>query len=56
MEILIITLTAILTISLLLFRDEAGILFNKMVASRIGFLYILLPIMIIVIVLLTQAG
>lgn len=55
MEILIITLAVILIVSLFLFRDEVGNLFNKIAGSRIGFLYILLPIMIIVIVLLTQA-
>jgi hypothetical protein len=55
MEILIITLAAIVIISILLFRDEVGVMLNKIAGSRTGFLYILLPIMIIVIVLLTQA-
>jgi hypothetical protein len=55
MEMLIITLAAILIISILLFRDEVSDLLNKIAGSKTGFLYILLPIMIIVIVLLTQA-
>jgi hypothetical protein len=55
MEILIITLAAILIISILLFKDEVGELLNKIAGSKTGFLYILLPIMIIVIVLITQA-
>jgi len=55
MEILIITLAVIVIVSLLLFREEVGVLFNKIAGSRIGLLYILLPIMILVIVLITQA-
>jgi len=55
MEILIITLAVILIVSLLLFMDEVGVLLNKIAGTKMGFLYILLPIMIIVIVLITQA-
>jgi len=55
MEMLIITLAVILIVSLFLFRDEVSDVLNKIARSRIGFLYILLPIMILVIVLLTQA-